>query len=299
MNGISENERDDPSILRVMITNRCNMTCSFCSAERYMFTDGEPTRDGDTEAQTQQMVEVLASTPSITNIVWAGGEPLINWNRISGMLAAAQAVRPDVTHELVTNGHYIKLDRVDVLQQFQKITVSFDGYKQSERPLWDLVKNNRLEPLEAMRQLKNLYFRSVITRDQLANPRWYEDLIELHEICFAINPHGITLIFDTGMTKPLSPDHVLNFIYGWKQLKWNIAKMNATKPGSSVFIGMEKIFTFENCNRCSESLMLKTDGELEYKNNAKVVTDSGCNHLAPVIGLAAYDYLKKFLGGTA
>jgi len=63
-----------PSALSVDVTNLCNLRCAHCFWD---YSKGElpPTTN---EHIIDSVKEVLAQYPSITNIVWYGGEPLLN-----------------------------------------------------------------------------------------------------------------------------------------------------------------------------------------------------------------------------
>lgn len=282
----------DVKILELIVTNKCNLDCSFCGGEYYM-KDGE---DAGRKALMESALAALKENPELDEMLWMGGEPLLAISKVEGMFPLVKSLRPELRHDFMTNGLRLKLEHVELLSQFERVTVSIDGFRKSERPLTAFMDNGNCEALEAMSKLGNKRTWAVITRDQLNDPRWHEDILELHNAIYHLGWEGMNLTFDTKMTKELSPDHILNFIWGYKRLRENVCRLNDIN-GQYTTVIVEKMFTHERCVRCSQTLLLKADGSNSGFSDATPIGDPvvGCNKLANIIGLDAYRYLHKFL----
>jgi GTP 3',8-cyclase len=87
--------------LRVSVTDRCNLRCSYCMPAEglgwlpspALLTDGEVAR----------LIAIAVKRLGITEVRFAGGEPLLR-RGLAGLIAAAAAVRPRPEISLTTNG---------------------------------------------------------------------------------------------------------------------------------------------------------------------------------------------------
>lgn len=282
----------DIKILDLILTNKCDLNCSFCGGESYMKEGG----DAGTKALLNEVEVALEGNPELDEMIWKGGEPLLAISKVGGMFPLVKSLRPELRHDFMTNGLRLKVGHVELLSQFERVTVSIDGFNKSERPLRAFIDGGNCEALEAMSLLKNKRTWAVITRDQLNDPRWYEDILDLHNAIYHLGWSGMSLLFDNKMTKELTPDHILNFIWGFKRLRENICRLNELNNHETAVI-VEKFFTHEQCVRCSQTLMLKANGDSEYFNDVDTGNGlvTGCNELANTIGHDAYRYLHKFL----
>ncbi|EBU9919280.1 hypothetical protein DM676_24590, partial [Salmonella enterica subsp. enterica serovar Weybridge] len=157
----------------------------------------------------------------------------------------------------------------------------------------NFVNGGNHEALEVLYELDNYYTWGVMTRDQLGDKRWYEDFIELHRAIYHYRPGGMSLLFDAMMPKPLSPDHVMNFMYGYWKILDNIERLNMQND-SECGLAISKMFDTE-CNTCSEVLWLNADGTQEQIQNAPEILEVGCNRLARSIGVDAYNYINRVI----
>ncbi|EBO6938129.1 radical SAM protein [Salmonella enterica] len=285
---ISSELYDPPTILSVVATSKCNLDCSFCGGAYYM--DRE---DTSREFQREEILSALEKNPSIEEINWTGGEPLLAQRKIEDFINELKVIRPNLRHRLYTNGLKMRKAHLPLLKQFDTIFVSIDGYEKSERPFLNFVKDGNHEALEVLYELDNYHSWAVLTRDQLGDKRWYEDVIELHRALYHYRPGSLTLLFDAMMLKPLSPDHTMNFMYGFWQLQDNIERLNV-QNGTSCGVAISKMFDTK-CNTCSEVLWLNADGTQEQIQNAPEILDVGCNRLARSIGVDAYNYINRVI----
>ena len=247
--------------------------------------------DSPREFQRERILEALEANPTITEIQWTGGEPLLATRKIEAFVDELKVIRPELKHQLYTNGLKMRKTHLPLLKQFDNVYVSIDGFESSERPFKRFINDRSHEALEAIYELNNVHTWAVLTRDRLADKRWHEDIIQLHNAIYHYGFRTMTLLLDAKMPKPLSPDHVMNFIYGYFRIQENIERLNVSNARECGFI-VSKVFD-NGCNICSESLWINADGGEHQLKNAPNVLESGCNQLAFSIGVEAYEYIRR------
>lgn len=88
-----------PSALSVDVTNLCNLRCKHCFWDSY----DEALPAGTNESILDSVKTVLKKYPSITNITWYGGEPLINNKTIA---LVQQGLTLKKNNLIMTNGTF-------------------------------------------------------------------------------------------------------------------------------------------------------------------------------------------------
>jgi cyclic pyranopterin phosphate synthase len=107
--------------LRVSLTDRCNLRCSYCMpAEGLQWL---PAPDQLTDDELARLLQIAVQRLGVTEIRFTGGEPLLR-RGLTGIVAAAAALSPRPEISLTTNGiglarlagplHEAGLDRVNV-----------------------------------------------------------------------------------------------------------------------------------------------------------------------------------------
>jgi cyclic pyranopterin phosphate synthase len=87
--------------LRVSLTDRCNLRCTYCMpAEGLAWM---PRQEQLTDAEVSRLVRIAVETLGVTEVRFTGGEPLIRPGLL-GVVAAAAALRPRPRLSLTTNG---------------------------------------------------------------------------------------------------------------------------------------------------------------------------------------------------
>lgn len=277
------------TVLDIAPTVKCNMDCSFCKGSVYMQRN-----DAAAEVQSDTMVKAIEEHKEIKNFVWGGGEPLLALKRVKEMVALARELKPDAAHQFLTNGRKLRLTHVDYLKSFERVTVSIDGYEQGERTLMGFVDDGAYEALEAIAALDNIDTWSVVTNKQFWNPRWHEDIIKLHNAIHHLGFKSFGILFDKRMEEELFTDQVLNFTFGYKQIRDNVERLNKLHCSHTV-LHVPNFFTHYACNNCSELGRVEPDGNFKRDENVEWVVDVGCNMLAARMGKAAYNYINRFL----
>lgn len=275
--------------INVALTAKCNLNCSFCAGEIHM-VKGDVSRKTHEEA----MMELLEKNPEVEEIIWTGGEPLLALTKLKESVAMIREQRPNATHYLFTNGRKLRLKDVEFLKTFHRVVVSIDGYDGMERSVMDFIRNNDEEAFEVMAELDNVICWSVLTRDRVGNMRWHEDMLRLQNAIHHLGFIGMNYLFDNQMAKILSPDHVLNFCYGYDRLRENMLRLNAMNRTDTI-IKMEKFFEQDVCNKCSEIVVSQPNGDVHVPENVPIVVDRGCNKIATAIGEEAYKYIMNWL----
>ncbi|MFC0040990.1 GTP 3',8-cyclase MoaA [Actinomadura rayongensis] len=93
--------------LRVSLTDRCNLRCSYCMPPEGL--DWLPKPELLTDEEVVRLVRIGVTELGITEVRFTGGEPLLR-RGLPGLVAAAAALRPRPEISLTTNG--IGLDRL-------------------------------------------------------------------------------------------------------------------------------------------------------------------------------------------
>ncbi|ANZ48194.1 radical SAM domain-containing protein [Erwinia phage vB_EamM_Asesino] len=282
--------RRDPSSapmeLSIVTTSKCNLDCSFCGGVGYM-----DVKDSARDVQREKLFETLEAHPTIQQINWTGGEPLLAINKIQDFMAELKERYPHLQHEMYTNGLRLTPAQLPVLKQMDRIFVSFDGYAESERPLLRIAEERRYDAFEVFDALDNITLWSVITRAQLAPKHWFLDLLKLHEALYHYKFNGYRVMFDNFMPKPLNQDLVMNFMYGYNKMHDQLTELNNLN-GFHQTLSINKFFS-QHCDDCSNLVWVKSDATFDQSDNALDVLSSGCNRLAEVIGYDAYQYINR------
>ena len=281
------------SVLAIHLTAKCNMACSFCKGADYMVQ-----ADTSQAEQAKQLKDVLSQHNHVKQIIWSGGEPLLALRRAMSLSEISREMAPDARQQFLTNGRKLKLSQVEKLKTFDQVTVSIDGYEKGERTIQGFLDENAFEAFEAMYALDNVDTWSVVTSQQLWDGRWYEDIIKLHNSIFHLGFKTMGLILDKFMEKPLFTDQVLNFVYGYKQIKENIHRLN-DMYGTNVYLNLPGFFRHYHCNACSEGGEIEPNGGFVRTSDCTAIKDAGCSNLASVIGVENYKYINKFLRPNA
>ena len=126
--------------LRVSLTDRCNLRCSYCMPPEGL--DWLPKPELLTDDELARLVRIGVEMLGITEVRFTGGEPLLR-RGLTGIVAAAAALRPRPEISLTTNG--IGLDRLAGplhAAGLDRINVSLDTLR--EQTFAALARRDRL-----------------------------------------------------------------------------------------------------------------------------------------------------------
>ncbi len=110
--------------LRVSLTDRCNLRCSYCMPAEGL--EWLPKPELLTDAELVRLIGLAVTRLGITEVRFTGGEPLLR-RGLAGIVAQVAALRPRPEMSLTTNG--IGLDRLAAPLQaagLDRINVSLD-----------------------------------------------------------------------------------------------------------------------------------------------------------------------------
>jgi cyclic pyranopterin phosphate synthase len=131
--------------LRVSLTDRCNLRCSYCMPPEGL--DWLPNPSLLTDAEMVRLVTIAVELLGVTEVRFTGGEPLLR-RGLPAIVVGVAALRPRPEISLTTNG--IGLDRLAAplhAAGLDRINVSLDTL----RPVtfMQLAKRNRLDDVLA------------------------------------------------------------------------------------------------------------------------------------------------------
>ena len=87
--------------LRVSVTDRCNLRCSYCMPAEGL--DWLPSPALLTDGEMARLIAIAVQRLGITEVRFTGGEPLLR-RGLADLVAAAAALRPRPEISLTTNG---------------------------------------------------------------------------------------------------------------------------------------------------------------------------------------------------
>jgi uncharacterized protein len=127
-----KDNRGGISRLVLLITQTCNLKCSYCFAKSYMEIHSENRVMSPTTA-CAAIEQVFKSIPHVSEILFFGGEPLIGFPTIKASVEASeeycrahQARLP--AFSITTNGTLIDQEVIDFFQRHNfSVTISLDG----------------------------------------------------------------------------------------------------------------------------------------------------------------------------
>lgn len=148
-----------PTSLSVDVTNICNLRCKHCfwdSYDSYLSTD---TNDNIIDKTKQ----VLDKFPSITNITWYGGEPLINRKTLALL---EQGIKLRKNNLIITNGTI----PIPAWRENVHFAVSIDGTKEIHdtirgKGIYEKTKHNILVAMEHNIPIAFLYCINAVNID--------------------------------------------------------------------------------------------------------------------------------------
>jgi uncharacterized protein len=117
--------------LRMALTERCNMACSYCFQQR-MFPDEQPVMSEEVLRRTLDWFVTQGRGHPLT-VQYFGGEPLLEWDKIMlahGILreSVAQGLIPAFRETITTNGTVMSEQRARwLVDEDVDVTFSFDG----------------------------------------------------------------------------------------------------------------------------------------------------------------------------
>lgn len=276
--------------LLVMITSKCNLSCSFCVADSAMNCN-----DLNPSDTIGAIMEYLDTHSDIEDIIWSGGETLSVPTKLKMAVEIVKQHHPKINHSLITNGYYLTTELAQwVKTTFNSVTVSIDGFQKSERPFTKLIDKTNRQIIPALLMLDDYEVSTVVTKEQLRDNSWYRDIKTLYTNIAFLNPARLIIRLDSEMESPLTTDELISFTYGYLKIRDKV-RGEAYKAD---ILSIATLFELEeSCNSCSVLNRILPDGTVEIVNDTVNIPESkGCSKMASTIGLENYKYLVKTLG---
>ncbi|MDI6777698.1 MAG: radical SAM protein [Patescibacteria group bacterium] len=147
---LSHSRRDSLKTLKLFITDKCNMDCTYCYVRKKdhkgALTTGECVKSID---------DFFADGGEEKVIQFLGGEPLLEYEKIKTIIKHAAKKYPNVSRQFIlsTNGLLIDQEKINFLNRHGVLViVSLDGSKQvhdlyrkirgSQKSSYDVIANN-------------------------------------------------------------------------------------------------------------------------------------------------------------
>lgn len=118
-----------PTGLVLLMTNRCNLRCTYCyadaGAESAIAEIDWPTAQAAMDFVLTNACQPEAEAPSIT--FHGGGEPTVHWDLLTRAVEYAQEKDGRVRFSMSSNGVWSKTQRRFICQHFSNVSLSMDG----------------------------------------------------------------------------------------------------------------------------------------------------------------------------
>lgn len=126
--------RREQFLLEAFVTNRCNLSCSYC-ASRYMAQDKGLRRLSF--EQLKRAADLLAADPYVrrnypagVKLSFTGGEPMLEYELIKRVVGYVRRAYPGWETDISTNGTLLTPERLEFFARNNVgISISLDGYK--------------------------------------------------------------------------------------------------------------------------------------------------------------------------
>jgi GTP 3',8-cyclase len=185
--------------LRVSLTDRCNLRCTYCMPEEGLVW--LPKQTLLTDVEVVRLVDIAARQLGVTEVRFTGGEPLLRPGLV-GIISGAAALRPRPRLSLTTNG--IGLSRLAgplAAAGLDRVNVSLDTLREDR--FVTLARRSRLgDVIEGLRAAHEVGLRPVKINAVLMRGVNDDEAAEL--LTFAL-AHGYELRFIEQM--PLDAQH--------------------------------------------------------------------------------------------
>lgn len=175
------------------VSHACNMSCDYCFAGGGRYRGADALMSLDTGKQAVDFLIRSSGGARVLDIDFFGGEPLLNWDTVKGIVAYARAA--EAAHDklfrftLTTNGVLIDDDVIEFCnREMYNVVLSLDGRREvhdSRRKLggggsYDVILP-KFQKFVAARGGRSYYMRGTYTR---ANIDFTADILHMADLGF-------------------------------------------------------------------------------------------------------------------
>jgi len=119
----------EPEILYIIVSGKCNLSCTYCYATRGSYGDVQYNTIMK-EDMAKKISEIVETFPSIKTVAFFGGEPLMAYRTIMRILKELDKVRNDLKYTINTNCTILNNEILTMLLSYKfSVTVSIDGWE--------------------------------------------------------------------------------------------------------------------------------------------------------------------------
>ena len=121
-------DNSELSLLRLIITTRCNMNCAYCYADQGNY--GEDIKNMSCDTAIKAVNYLLKKYRKIREVSFFGGEPLLNFNLIKNVVSHINNIcsKCDTKFSIVTNGTIFNNEIIDYFNANNiMLTISLDS----------------------------------------------------------------------------------------------------------------------------------------------------------------------------
>lgn len=269
--------------LTVLVTNKCNLHCDFCSNADIMEDDSKVSKELDILLE-----QYLYQSPiKYDRFQISGGEPTIDKTQLENILSAILSYNESADIQIYTNGSYLSLEMVETFNQFPNIrtNISIDGVLTRERGLFKLLdKDFRMgyENLLYINMLNNKTIRAVVNRDM------FNDFGYALELAMLYNQFKCPVIIDFDYRSEHLNKIDLNDVYNIGEFIYRLSVLGVYGNNKVTF---NKFFTQPCSADCGD--IFKWDGSII--SGCHMYSESGCNSLRNKLKPGMYDLLSQFI----
>lgn len=117
-----------PATAVLLLTNRCNLRCTYCYADAGVGEGIDLSMEVAIPVIDAACQNAIAmKQPWFELVFHGGGEPMQAWQTIQGATAYARSKRLPCRVSMVSNGLWSKAQRDWILNNFDNVSISFDG----------------------------------------------------------------------------------------------------------------------------------------------------------------------------
>ena len=194
LSGAIKARRHTIKALCLHVSHACNLTCGYCFAGEGRYRGERALMSLETGKKAIDFLIAQSGSRRNLEVDFFGGEPLLNWDVVKGIVAYARSVEKEhgknIRFTLTTNGVDIDDDVIDfVNREMHNVVLSLDGRRETHDRMrktpsgggsYDLILP-KFKKLVEKRGNRGYYIRGTYTRRNLD---FTEDILHLADLGF-------------------------------------------------------------------------------------------------------------------